>query len=81
MRMYQSAWNRLKNNPIEPLVISAHGKLHRRIYKAIVKEKYMDTIYHLILEGEGKTSKLSRVSQGNALVITLHVTVTVEGMF
>lgn len=81
MRMYQSAWNRLKNNPNEPLVISAHGKLHARIYKAIVKEKYMDTVYHLILEDEGKTSKLSKVSQGNALVITLTLSITVEGMF
>lgn len=81
MRMYKSAWTRLKNNPNEPLVISAHGKLHRRIYKAIVKEKYMDTLYHLELDDVGKKAKLSKISEGNALIISLHLTVTVEGMF
>lgn len=81
MRMYQSAWNRLKNNPNEPLVISAHGKLHARIYKAIIKEKHMDNVYHLLLCEDGKTSRLSRVSDGNALKITLTVSITVEGIF
>lgn len=81
MRMYQSVWNKLKNNPSEPLVISAHPAYHRRIYKAIIKEKNMDTVYHLILDGEGKTARLSRKSEGNALVITLSVSTSIYGLF
>lgn len=81
MRMYQPAWNRLKKNPSEPLVISAHGKLHKRIYKAIKKEKNMDTIFHLLLDDEGKRAVLSSTSDGNALKIYLEIKYKLEGLF
>lgn len=83
MRMYQSAWNKLKNNPTQPLVISAHPAYHRRIYKAIMKEKHIDTVYHLILADSNQCSKLSKISHGNALIIKLIITpaITFEGLF
>lgn len=81
MRKYQSAWNKLRDNPAEPLVISAHPAYHRRIYKAICKEKHIDTIYHITLAESGHTSKLSKTSEGNALVINLHITVALHGIF
>lgn len=81
MRMYEPAWKRLKQNPSEKLVISAHRKLHRRIYKAIQKEKHQDTLYHIELESEGKKSVLSKVSDGNALIITLSITYRIDGLF
>lgn len=81
MRLYEPAWNRLKNNPSEKLVISAHKSLHRRIFKAIQKEKHQDTVYHLELESEGKKSTLGKTSDGNALVITLAITYRIDGIF
>jgi len=81
MRMYQSAWNKLKKDPTQPLVISAHPAYHRRIYKAVMKEKHIDTIYHLLLDDMNQRSKLSRVSHGNALIIRLILTPTFDGLF
>lgn len=81
MRLYQPAWNRLKNNPTAPLVISASPHLHARIYKAIIKEKNIDLIFHLETSESKRTSKLSRRSDGNALIITLSFNSTLEGMF
>jgi hypothetical protein len=81
MRKYQTAWNQLKNNPNEPLVISAHPAYHRRIYKAIIKEKNIDTIHHLLISEEGKESRLSRKSAGNALTVTLTIQVALHGIF
>lgn len=80
-RVYEPAWVRLKSNPAVPLVISADKRWHKRIYKAIAKEKYMDIIYHLELDMEGKTSKLSKVSEGNALKITLTIYYKLDGIF
>ena len=81
MRLYQPAWNQLKNNPNIPLVISADQALHRRIYKAIIKEKNIDSVFHLDMDFKGYTTKLSRQSQGNALKITLHLIPTLEALF
>lgn len=81
MRMYQPAWNRLKQNPNEPLVISAHGKLHKRIYKAIKKEKNLDNVFSLLLDDEGKRAVLSSKSEGNALKISLEIKYKLEGLF
>ena len=81
MRKYQPAWNQLKNNPDQALVISAHPAYHRRIYKAIIKEKNIDDVFHVALAEEGKESKLSRRSEGNALIITLIIGVALHGIF
>lgn len=81
MRKYQPAWNQLKNNPSEALVISAHPAFHRRIYKAIIKEKNIDDVHHVDLAEQGKESKLSKRSVGNALIITLTISVALHGIF
>ena len=80
-RVYEPAWVRLKTSPHETLVISADPRLHKRIYKAIAKEKHIDTGYHIELDMEGKTSKLSKVSEGNALKITLTLSYKLDGIF
>lgn len=81
MRMYEPAWKRLKQNPSEKLVISAHRNLHRRIFKAIQKEKHQDTVYHLMLESEGKKSTLAKTSEGNALIVSISITYRIDGLF
>ncbi len=81
MRVYEPAWNKLKTNPSEKLIISADKRLHRRIFKAIQKEKHQDTVYHLLLESEGKKSTLSKCSEGNALIISVSITYRIDGLF
>lgn len=81
MRKYQAAWNQLRDNPTQALVISAHPAYHRRIYKAIIKEKDIDTVFKLAMAEQGKESKLSKVSEGNALIITLNIGVALHGIF
>ncbi len=81
MRKYQAAWNQLKQNPNEPLVISAHPAYHRRIYKAIRKEKHLDVVHHMLIAEDGKQSKLSSRSEGNKLEIILTIGVALHGIF
>ena len=81
MRKYQPAWNQLKNNPSQPLVISAHRNYHPRIYKAIIKEKWMDTVYHVELDFKGYKAKLTSKSSGDLLTVTLTLHPTLEALF
>lgn len=48
IRQYQSIWNKLKQN--KSASIAAPSVLHRRIIKAVQKEKNMDLGYKLQLE-------------------------------
>lgn len=79
MRTYQPAWNQLKKEG--KITISAPSRLHRRIYKAIIKEKWLDSVYHLEHDFNGYTTRLSKTRDGNALTITLHVEPTLEILF
>jgi hypothetical protein len=81
MRMYEPAWIRLKSNPELPLIISAHARFHARIFKAIQKEKWKDTVYHLAQDSRGYTTKLSRESKGDVLTIRLEVIPNLENLF
>lgn len=73
MRLYQPAWIKLKSDPSIPLVIGADHKLHRRIYKAIIKEKWLDSVYNLDQQFKGYSTRLSKKSVGDILTITLHI--------
>lgn len=45
--------------------------MHRRIFKAIIKEKDSDLVFKYLMKEDGKFSKLSRQSNGGQLVITI----------
>jgi len=45
MRKYQRIWMEIKANPEATCKIAAHPSLHRRIKKAVCKEKYKDLGY------------------------------------
>lgn len=81
MRKYQPAWNQLKNNPSEPLRIAVHRNYHKRVYKAIIKEKWMDQVFHLEQSMAGNRTTLSSSSQGDVLTINLHIIPPLESMF
>ena len=45
MRKYQSIWNTIKTSTDSKCVVASHPSLHRRIKKAVCKEKYKDIGY------------------------------------
>lgn len=47
MRQYEQVWVNVKNSPLLTCSISAHKAHHRRIIKAVKKEKNMDLAYKL----------------------------------
>lgn len=81
MRMYEPAWIQLKSNPDLPLLIAAAPALHPRIYKAIIKEKWMDTRYKNQLASKGYRSELSSSSSDAMLKIKLHLIPTLDALF
>lgn len=56
MREYQPIWNRIKTTNSASIVASP--ELHRRIIKAVIKEKYMDTAYKKELADKSLKSEL-----------------------
>lgn len=58
MRMYEQSWISLKKSEASPkrIEIIAHPAFHKRIYKAIRKEKDMDVMYKLALQ-DGESAK------------------------
>jgi hypothetical protein len=81
-RMYYPSWLALKNSSITPkrISIAAHPKLHRRIYKAIIKEKDMDVVYKLQLSERPIPQRawLSRESKDGILTIQLHFSIGLD---
>jgi hypothetical protein len=45
MRQYEPVWIKLKKE--KQVSITAHRSMHKRIIKAVTKEKWMDTAYKL----------------------------------
>lgn len=75
--MYEPAWLSLKRSSDNPkrIVIAAPKAFHRRIYKAVIKEKDMDTVYKLQLSDNAQSARLSKVSDGGKLTILMHLTI------
>lgn len=73
MRKYQAAWNQLRDNPKEPLIISAPAAWHQRIFKAITKEKDIDLVFKHLMSDDNRFTKLSRKSNGNQLIVRLRI--------
>lgn len=80
---YSSCWKQLKQNPNEPLVIAAHKAHHRRIYKAVIKQKYEDSVWHLEMSDAELRGTLSKRSVGDMLEIRLTIEkfISYERMF
>lgn len=69
MRTYEPAWLSLKQN-LE-LRIAAEPAVHKRIIKAVIKEKDMDVIYKLLCDEECKRAVLSYSRQHKMIVFKL----------
>lgn len=77
MRMYQPSWIALKDSKESPkrIVIAAPAKFHPRIYKAVIKEKDMDTVHKYLLSENAQSARLSKESKGGKLVIFMHLSI------
>lgn len=79
-RMYQPSWQSLKKSSLSPkrIVIAAPKAFHRRIYKAIIKEKDMDLVYKMQLKENAQSARLERVSEDARLTIFMHLSLGLD---
>lgn len=80
LRMYQPSWLALKKSEDNPkrIVIAAPAPYHRRIYKAIIKEKDMDVVYKMQLSDNAQSARLERESKGSKLTISMHLSLGLD---
>lgn len=71
MRTYQGIWEKLKTNKNNTVRVAAPKAIHRRIKKAVIKEKDQDILYKLVLQESFKKTILRTVSETNILIFTL----------
>lgn len=66
MSKYSPIWEALKNSPakIRMCAISAPVKLHPRIIKAVIAQKYKDDAFRMRAQIENKRYKIQYVSDG-----------------
>jgi len=65
MRQYEAIWLKLKNDT--KVRIAAPAALHRRIVKAVTKEKDMDVVYKMEMIGKNLRVYLKHESDGGVL--------------
>lgn len=76
MRIYQPIWDTLKEK--KKIVLIDSKSRHKRIVKAVKKERTMDSSFRLDCDITGKKVILKNVSEGNKL--TLYLTTKVAGI-
>jgi len=76
MRQYEQVWLKLKRDRIAK--VTAHRSLHARIYKAVVKEKWMDTGYKI--EIEPYIATLWHTRKGSVITFTLTLKRNLDGV-
>jgi hypothetical protein len=72
MRQYEIIWKRLKG-PKNKVEISSPRHYHRRIIRAVKKEKYKDIVYKFELSEQGRTAKLLCMSFGPVITFELKI--------
>lgn len=74
MRKYQQVWNLIKesiNKTPNCVALTAHHSHHRRIKKAVGKEKLLDMDYTMQLADKGLVARLDMESQGSKITFKL----------
>jgi hypothetical protein len=74
MRDYEGIWTRLKKD--HEVSITSPRHFHKRILKAVKKEKWMDLGYKLAIEPRRATLAHTRI--GSILKFTLHLSLIEE---
>jgi hypothetical protein len=70
VRKYEPIWNALKKDGV--VSVSVPRPLHPRLIKAVIKEKYNDLGYKLLLGEKAKKAKISYISKGSVIKFQLH---------
>ena len=68
-RKYSPVWNILKVNGV--VKITAPKPFHRRIIRAVIKEKYMDMGYHLLMSEAKRKQTLAYNIKQTVITFTL----------
>jgi len=71
MRQYQAIWERIKKHGKATLIAPVDS--HRRIIKAVQKEKYMDMGFKLLQSEKGVKMRLVTYDDSESGVITFSV--------
>ena len=71
MRKYQPIWEAVKNSDKHTVSLAAPISTHRRIIKAVRKEKCNDAGWQLLLSEEGKKYKLKEKVEGKLITFYL----------
>lgn len=69
MREYESIWIALKSSKSKSVQISAPKSLHRRVIKAVTKEKWKDLGYKIMLEP--KVAIMTSTTKNSIITFTL----------
>lgn len=72
-RTYQPIWEELKRS--NTCKISANKSLHKRIVKAVIKEKYNDVNFKLYLADKGQKAVLTHTKKYSIIEFFLNVTI------
>lgn len=72
-RKYQAAWEQLKRDGF--IRIAAHKLVHKRIVKAIVKEKNIDLVYKYVLAEDCKHAIISHKRNSGELLLFLKISI------
>ena len=78
VRKYEPIWKQLKES--NKVSVRVPRPLHPRVIKAVIKEKYSDLGYKLLLGERGKNAKLSYHVQGVVITFQLSHTFGVEDL-
>lgn len=79
MRMYEPIWIKLKSMPLSEasktgVSVTANRRLHPRIWKAVVQEKYEDLPYKLSMD----PIKTILWHKSNGSILTFYLTVSAK---
>lgn len=72
MRTYEPIWETLKKD--NRISITAHPSQHKRVIKAVIKEKWMDSVFKYQCSEINLTTKLSYIRDNTSHKITFLLT-------
>jgi len=78
VRKYEPIWMELKKK--HQVRIQIPRPLHKRLIKAVIKEKYNDVVFKFELGERGKAAKLSYIQQGVVIVFQLKISLGLEDL-
>lgn len=73
MRTYQPIWEQLKTDKNNTVRVAAPRALHRRIKKAVTKEKDNDVFFKILLQEQYQKAILDTRSEANILIFKLRI--------